>query len=216
MIANINAVLRPQTLAELAGHTKQRRALEGLRERYGWLGKAFWIVGPSGTGKTTISRIIASDVADEFAIHEVDAIDCTLEQLRDWERAAQCRPLFGSGYAFIINEAHNLSTKCVSRFQTLLESGCMKHSTWIFTTTDAGQMRLFDGKFDGFPFMSRCHQVYLELDDTTKSEFVSYLMRIGCELNLGPAEPEPYRKLLEAFSYNLRMALNQLDMGVLA
>jgi replication-associated recombination protein RarA len=212
---DINDILRPKTLDEMAGHTKQRAQLNKFKEQMGWDGKAFWIVGPSGSGKTTIARIIAETVADPYAICEIDAIDCTLELLRDWERLGHCKPLFGPGHAFIINEAHNLSSKCVSRFQTLLESGCRRHSTWIFTTTDAGQMRLFDGKFDGFPFLSRCLQVYLELDADTKQDFARYLRDVAVKMEWGPDDLEPYTELLTAFGGNMRMALNQLSMGCL-
>lgn len=215
-MASINDTLRPTSLETMVGHTQQRKMLMNYRDKRGYLGQAFWIVGPSGTGKTTMARIIAADVGDDCTIEEVDAIDCTLELLREWERKGACRPLFGNGYAFIVNEAHNLSSKCVSRLQTLLESDAMRHSTWIFTTTDAGQMRLFDGKFDMFPFLSRCLQVYLELTDETKADFIRYAQQVAVSTGNGPDDPAVYFEMLERYQYNLRMALNQIDVGALA
>lgn len=211
---NINDVLRPTSIEQIVGHADVKRKLLSFQQKRGFLSKAFWIVGPSGSGKTTISRIIANEVADDCTTHEIDAIDCTLDTLRDWERMAHSRPLFGSGYAFIINEAHNLSSKCVSRFQTLLESDCMRHSVYLFTTTDAGQMRLFDGKFDGFPFMSRCIQLFLGHDEQTMIDFTNYVVDISPKLGGAALTFEQAYKLLDACRFNLRMALNQLDMGV--
>ena len=63
----------------------------------------------------------------------------------------------------IVNEAHGMSSKVVSRLQTVLEQGCVqKNSTWIFTTTFQGQKRLFDGVMDPCPFMSRAIELTLE------------------------------------------------------
>lgn len=211
----IHETLRPASIDEMVGHHRQRKQLALMKRTTGWKGLAFWLVGPSGTGKTTLARIIGASVAAEETTYEIDAIDLTLDTLRDWERKGANRPLWGDGYAFIINEAHNLSSKCVSRLQTVLESEAMRHSTWIFTTTDAGQMRLFDGKFDSFPFMSRCTQLYLELTPETKEEFAKYLRNVAVEMELGPDDSELYCRMIEDFDGNLRMCMNQLGAGVL-
>jgi replication-associated recombination protein RarA len=214
-MAAIHETLRPTTLDEMVGHSRQRKQIALVRKTTGLVGQAFWLVGASGTGKTTMARAIANEVADEFTIHEIDAIDLTLDQLREWERSGAQRPLFGGGFAFVINEAHNMHTKCVSRLQTVLESDAMRFSTWIFTTTDAGQLRLFDGKFDTFPFLSRCVQIHLELDAETKSDFIDYVHSVAAKMELGPDHRSAYAELLDMCSFNLRMALNQLASGAL-
>lgn len=211
----IHETLRPSSLHELVGHSRPRKQIDIVRKTSGLIGQAFWLVGPSGSGKTTMARAIANEVADEFTIHEIDAIDLTLDQLREWERNGSQRPLFGGGFAYIVNEAHNMHTKCVSRLQTVLESDAMRFSTWIFTTTDAGQLRLFDGKFDTFPFLSRCVQLHLEMDASTKDAFIDYVRQVALQMELGPDDRDTYSQLLEAVSFNMRMALNQLAAGEL-
>lgn len=212
---NLAEQLRPTCLEDLVGHERQRKQLEVVRNTTGLIGQAFWIVGPSGTGKTTMARIIASEVADDIAVEEIDAIDLSLEKLREFEKRGAHPPLFGRGYAFIVNEAHNMRAQCVSRLQTVLESDAMRNSVWVFTTTDAGQLRLFDGKFDGFPFLSRCIHLYLESTDDVQLAFAEHLRSVALENGLGPDDLDVYRDLVSGFHGNMRLCLMHLASGAL-
>ena len=68
---------RPKSWAEVVGQEKVVNRLLALRKR-GLAGRAYWLSGQSGTGKTTIARLIAADVAEEFCIQEVDAAGLTV------------------------------------------------------------------------------------------------------------------------------------------
>jgi DNA polymerase-3 subunit gamma/tau len=153
---------RPSTWDELVGQDKLVQRLTLLRRR-GLVGRVFWIAGDSGTGKTTVARLIASEIADEYAVIEIDAQDMGIDRAREFERLCQVRPLGKGCHVFIVNEAHGLSSKVVSRLQTVLEQDhVQRNSTWIFTTTFQGQKRLFDGAMDACPFMSRAIELTLE------------------------------------------------------
>ena len=56
---------RPRTFDEVVGQDKAIGKVEALRKR-GLAGRAYWISGQSGTGKTTIARLIAAEVASEW------------------------------------------------------------------------------------------------------------------------------------------------------
>ncbi len=53
---------RPDTWAQVVAQDKAVNALQRLSERVGLGGKAYWITGASGTGKTTIARLIAAEI----------------------------------------------------------------------------------------------------------------------------------------------------------
>jgi DNA polymerase III gamma/tau subunit len=51
---------RPSCWEEMAGQDKLVRGLSVLRRR-GLVGRVFWLAGDSGTGKTTVARLIAAE-----------------------------------------------------------------------------------------------------------------------------------------------------------
>jgi replication-associated recombination protein RarA len=69
------------------GQDKIVNRLLALRRR-GLAGRAYWLSGQSGTGKTTIARLIAAEVAEEFCVQEVDAAGLTVAALRELTRRA--------------------------------------------------------------------------------------------------------------------------------
>ena len=56
---------RPSTWSDVIGQEKALAKLDALRRR-GLAGRSYWITGPSGTGKTTIARLISQEVATDW------------------------------------------------------------------------------------------------------------------------------------------------------
>ncbi len=88
---------RPKDWSEVTGQDKVIAKLDVLRRR-GIGGRAYWLAGQSGTGKTTIARLIAAEIADDFGIDEIDAQHCTPARIAELERSCRCRT-FGKGAA---------------------------------------------------------------------------------------------------------------------
>src|SRR5271157_5237319 len=65
---------RPKTFDEVLGQDKAVRTIKTLLAR-SWGGRAWWVSGSSGVGKSTIARIIARQGADDFYIQEFDSAD---------------------------------------------------------------------------------------------------------------------------------------------
>jgi DNA polymerase-3 subunit gamma/tau len=97
----------------------------------------FLFTGPAGTGKTTLSRLIAKSLnGNTENIIEVDAAShSSVDDVRELIREASQYPI-GSKYKIIIlDEAHSLSNQA---FQALLKSleNQVGNTVWILATTN--------------------------------------------------------------------------------
>jgi len=206
--------LRPQSIEEFVGFSEVINRLTALNTAVGWDGQVFWITGLSGTGKTTLARIIAKSISTDLDTEEVDAADVSMEVLRDWEKRCHYFPQ-REAYSFIVNEAHTLSTKVISRLQTLLETPAVqKRGTFLFTTTDRGQQLLFDTKFDALPFLSRAIKVELKPSDATLVALSLQLASVGSTLGYD-LPPAAYEDLLAECRGNMRESLQKIASGAI-
>ncbi len=73
---------RPQTFEQFIGQEKAIERVRRIIDRPGFNGDSFWIVGPSGTGKTSLAWIIARQFADSLDIIELDGEACTIDAVR--------------------------------------------------------------------------------------------------------------------------------------
>src|SRR5215813_4077820 len=100
---------RPKSWDQIVGQDRVVHRVLALRAR-GLAGRAFFISGQSGTGKTTIARLIAAEVAGELATEEVNARDVDIDFIQRMEAKFMTRALARegepTGRAWILNEAH--------------------------------------------------------------------------------------------------------------
>ena len=131
---NLCEKYRPQSLDDLLGQPKVVASLRRLNGQYG--GRAYWISGPKGTGKTSLALIIGHAIADDWCCEIVKASELTLGRLDDLERMSHLAAPGKGGRAIIVEEAHGLRRDVVRALKTVLESGSIpRHVAWIFTTT---------------------------------------------------------------------------------
>src|SRR5262249_42711788 len=159
-------LFRPATWADVVGQDKVVNRIQTLAKR-GLAGRAYWISGQSGTGKTSIARLLGLEVADALLIREVDAASLTVDALGELEAEMNIRGWGKGGRAYLVNEAHALRKVVIRQLLVMLER-IPPHVVIIFTTTIEGQEALFEDYDDASPLLSRCLRLDLARRDLTK------------------------------------------------
>lgn len=203
---------RPQTLDDIVGQDKAVATVRRMTER-GLCGRVFFISGLSGTGKTTLARIIVRSVSLPYAITEMDAADLSIDTIRDIERSCRSKPIGCQAHGIILNEVHALRGPILARLNTTLEMPCVQaNSVFCLTTTLDGQKRMFEDSIEDSPFSSRTIPIRLEADVVAFAERVRTVAKtIDCDPTLSECIA-----LVKRCKMNLRMAIQAVDAGEFA
>lgn len=206
---------RPRTWDDFVGQDKAVKIVRRIIERPSFDRGAFWVEcsgeNNSGVGKSTMAKLIARQLADDFFINEVNGAKLDKAAVKEIERSAGLTT-WGTSKPFravVVDEAHAISQGAVDALLPFLEAlPC--HFIIIFTTTRSVDCSLFGD--DAGPFASRCFQVRLTNQGLAKP-FAQRAKWIAEREGLDGRPIEAYVKLMQSVRNNFRAALQKIEAG---
>lgn len=209
--APLAARMRPRTLEEMVGQREILRADSPLRralaaDRL----PSMLLIGPAGTGKTTLARIIARMVSAHFV--QLSAVEAGVKEIRETAAAArERRSLHDTGTIVFLDEIHRLNRAQQDYLLPHVEEGTF---TLIGATTENPFFSIIT------PLLSRCRLI--TLDPLAPEDLQVLLERALTDEERGlaalrpdvPAEVVAY--LAQSAGGDARLALNALETAVLS
>lgn len=135
---------RPKSLAEVVGQEQITDVLANSLKN-DKIGHAYLFIGPRGTGKTSVARILAHEINkfdyeledDYLDIIEIDAASNRgIDDIRELRQRANIAPTKGKYKVYIIDEVHMLTKEAFNALLKTLEEP-PEHVVFIMATTDA-------------------------------------------------------------------------------
>ncbi|MDQ5883629.1 MAG: polymerase subunit gamma/tau [Patescibacteria group bacterium] len=127
---------RPSTFDEVLGQNHIVKVLKGALA-LGNISHSYLFYGPRGTGKTSIARIVASELGTkDHDIYEIDAAsNRKIEDIREVRDSVRTMPFDSKYKVYIIDEVHMLTKEAFNALLKTLEEP-PAHVVFILATTE--------------------------------------------------------------------------------
>lgn len=128
---------RPADLISVIGNKGIIEVLQSMLENLDSCPHSFLLHGPTGCGKTTIGRIIASSLGSSgMDIKEIDSADFRgIDTIREIRKQCQYHPMQSNCQVWLVDECHKLTGDAQSALLKILED-TPSHVYFILCTTD--------------------------------------------------------------------------------
>jgi DNA polymerase-3 subunit gamma/tau len=131
---------RPTLLKHIIGQDEAVASIRGLMANGGWP-HASILSGPSGTGKTTVARILRRKLgcSDQDFVEINAASSRGIDTVREIESSYKLAPMGGRSRVWLFDEGHRLTSDGQSGLLKMLED-CPSHVYFMIATTDPSKL----------------------------------------------------------------------------
>lgn len=152
---------RPQTLNELIGNYNIKTSLTSMLEKKESFPHCILLTGSAGTGKTTIGRIIKTELeCNDFDFHEMNISNTRgIDDAREIIKKAHFKPAKGKVRIFLLDEVHRATKEFHDCLLKVLED-TPKQCYFILATTELQKL----------PTTIRSRCTHLETEELTVKE----------------------------------------------
>jgi DNA polymerase-3 subunit gamma/tau len=128
---------RPEKFENIIGNEETIEALQNMLQDISTCSHSFLLTGETGCGKTTIARIIATQLkCSKEDLREINTADFRgIDTIRELIKQSQFKPLSGNCRVWIIDECHKLTGDAQNAMLKILED-TPKHVYFVLCTTE--------------------------------------------------------------------------------
>jgi DNA polymerase-3 subunit gamma/tau len=201
---------RPRSWNEVVAQDKVVGQIRNLCKR-GLSGHAYYLVGASGTGTTTIARLMASEFAGEREIYEVSGASLTPSAMKEIHVSIGPITLLRSAICYIIDSPDTLPREAIGQILIMLDR-LPAHAIFIFTTRPRDHEKFIAKRANARLLLSRCIVLKLARRNLGNA-FAARVKEIAEAEHLGGKPLASYLELARQERNNMRAMLQHVESG---